>query len=886
MSLSSDLVSQFVKITKDNDKNTKKETTVYGTTRKRNGATYVQIDGSELYTPVAEAASTEDGERVTVLIKNHKAIINGNLDSPAARTGDVQDIGNSMLTAHEAAITYATIDSLDASKAVIDELSVNQADFVKATAGNFQAVNSKIENLEAKNFDAVYANIDFSNIGKAAMEYLYSESGLIKDVVVGDQTITGNLVGVTISGDLIEGNTIKADKLVIRGEDGLFYKLNTDGLSVIDEGNGFIKADSYPEDNVVNVEWHDDYSATVTTNGANELLAIYFWIDPEKTYIFSYEGETCEVAMYSPDWVEIFRSADSVVKDVIITGAHHCYFSPPNDTDLTTYTFRNVRLIEKEVYDENKLDGSIIAAKSITATKISVSDLVAFDATIGGFNITESSIYSGVKESVDNTTRGIYLDNDGQFAVGDANNYLKYYRDTDGSYKLEISAKDSVKIGGRNLLTGSSDFSGGWECSDAWEEDGIDSNNNVVRKGSHQWFGLSQWIPMKKGDVCVLSANIRGDGASTFVFYVNEMNENWEDLLENGAAQIGGFGNVAPTTETRVCSEPYTVQNDCYMRFRIENSEPDATLWISSMQLERGNTATDWSPAPEDIDDSIEDAAKTATNFMSFDSDGLQVGDKTTGTWNGFRTQITSSAFNILNAAGATLASYGEKLIELGKNATDAVIRLCGGKGTIEYDGDDMYLQMTSDSIRLKGNEMASLYSQATTNGTSKLGAVHAGLAEVQVVAGSGGNNSNLYVKPTQILLYSDDIRVDGTINDNNTGGKFVSVLAGNSGIWTYRKYSNGDVELWGTYWITDQTCTTALGSMYRTPAIVLDSFPFTVYDPFLTASYETNGHGALLWATTQTTNYDPPNYYLIRPVSGTITLGQINLHVRGRWKS
>lgn len=67
------------------------------------------------------------------------------------------------------------------------------------------------------------------------MEKFYSESGLIKNVVVGNQTITGELVGVTIKGDLIEGNTLKADKLVIKGKDGLYYKLNTDGTGVTSE---------------------------------------------------------------------------------------------------------------------------------------------------------------------------------------------------------------------------------------------------------------------------------------------------------------------------------------------------------------------------------------------------------------------------------------------------------------------------------------------------------------------------------------------------------------------------------------------------------------------------------------------------------------------------
>ena len=98
--------------------------------------------------------------------------------------------------------------------------------------------------------------------------------------------------------------------------------------------------------------------------------------------------------------------------------------------------------VEAEQTEYNSLNGSVITAKSITATKISVSDLVAFDATIGGFHITDNSIYSGVKETVSNTTRGIYLDNDGQMVFGDSFNFVKFYHDegTD-TYKLAISAE-------------------------------------------------------------------------------------------------------------------------------------------------------------------------------------------------------------------------------------------------------------------------------------------------------------------------------------------------------------------------------------------------------------------------------------------------------------
>lgn len=412
MALSSELISQFAKIT--NDKGEKKsETIVYGTIVEHGGINYVKIDGSELLTPISTTANTKPGERVTVMIKNHTATVTGNISSPSARIADVNDIKDAAdkitefeivlankvdteelnvqigriddlvsdnvrikdsLTANEADIdnlqanvldvtdrltaaeaeiddlkvnsldaetinsTFAKISNLEATNADVHNLEATYGEFASLTTNKFTSIDATIKDLEADKLSAEdiegrYANIDFSNIGEAAIEHFYSTSGLIKDVIVGDGTITGKLVGVTISGDLIEGNTVVAEKLVIKGEDGLYYKLNTNGMAT-----------------------------------------------------------------------------------------------------------------EAEQTDYNSLNGSIIKAKSITASKISVDDLVAFDATIGGFNISDSSIYSGVKNLVDNTTRGIYLDKDGQVSFGDASNFIKYYKDSNGNYKLEISAQ-SLSLG-------------------------------------------------------------------------------------------------------------------------------------------------------------------------------------------------------------------------------------------------------------------------------------------------------------------------------------------------------------------------------------------------------------------------------------------------------
>lgn len=353
MALSNDLISKFVKATKDDNK-TLKETVVYGTVQKDVG--YVKLDGSDVLTPVKTTIVLAENDRVTVLLRNHEAVVTGNVSSPAARSKDTLknvdltaqnaridtlEAANvtiqNTLTAVNADITTLKADdvtiknTLNANKAKIETLETNSATISgKLTAAEGEIASLKTGKLSASDIEGKYANIDFSNITKATMKEFYAGSGIIKDVVLQNGVITGELSGITISGDLIKANTLIANKLVIQGEDGLYYRLNTDGKTV-----------------------------------------------------------------------------------------------------------------ETEQTDQNSLNGTVIQAKSVTASKINVTDLQAFGATIGGFKISEKSIYSGVKSSPTNTTRGLYLGSDGQLYIGDATNYIKYTVDSNGNSKLQISA-DSI----------------------------------------------------------------------------------------------------------------------------------------------------------------------------------------------------------------------------------------------------------------------------------------------------------------------------------------------------------------------------------------------------------------------------------------------------------
>lgn len=179
----------------------------------------------------------------------------------------------------------------------------------------------------------------------------------------------------------------------------------------------------------------------------------------------------------------------------------------------------------------------------------------------------------------------------------------------------------------------------------------------------------------------------------------------------------GGF-NVWIYKKTTSTWGLVTKLNGAWGRMRVYNFRPDN----ESISLTWTDTRHASLPSGCIAADQLQ-AAKTATNFMEFNSGtGLQIGDKTNGSWKGFRSRITSTAFEILNEAGSAVASYGRKLIQLGKDTTDAVIELCGGKGKISFknntsssswgyakDADD--LTISSEGICLDGQEVSILAS-------------------------------------------------------------------------------------------------------------------------------------------------------------------------------
>ena len=95
MALSHEVVSQFAKLV-DNKPKKDEGVTVKGTYKIIGDIEYVQLDGSDVLTPVESTVEAKTGERVQVLIKDHFATVTGNISSPAARSKDVKDLADTV----------------------------------------------------------------------------------------------------------------------------------------------------------------------------------------------------------------------------------------------------------------------------------------------------------------------------------------------------------------------------------------------------------------------------------------------------------------------------------------------------------------------------------------------------------------------------------------------------------------------------------------------------------------------------------------------------------------------------------------------------------------------------------------------------------------------
>ena len=233
MGLSYDLISEFVKITNDK-KEGAKEGTVYATVVNSTEGKYVKIDGSDLLTPIDTTTGIDDGERVTVMIKDHKATVTGNITSPSVGTNKFDSLVGTIVDANLGGIN-ADIENLIAKNAYLENVFAQNSILIDSKIENLVAKDSYLENTYAENSTIIDSKIENLEATDSRIENSVIENFQVIDGVVQDLKATNADIKI-LNADFAQIKTLVNGNLT--SDNILSFNLTSEKVTVDD---AFIK---------------------------------------------------------------------------------------------------------------------------------------------------------------------------------------------------------------------------------------------------------------------------------------------------------------------------------------------------------------------------------------------------------------------------------------------------------------------------------------------------------------------------------------------------------------------------------------------------------------------------------------------------------------------
>lgn len=591
MGLSNELLSQFAKATKD--KSIKKsETIVYGTIVDSNGVKYVQLDGSDILTPMASTTNIESGERVPVMIKNHMAIVTGNLTSPAVRSADLS-------------IAYSELDTNITAVAGLVESKVSQEDFNelnKKVQSNSSEIQQTPTNIKMEVQNQVGEAIDDMSIGGrnlATFEQLsfFNEAG----------TLTGQLV------DRAEGTIYycRSGKIIVLSE----FSGNYDGAAFLNIS--LAKGEQY----TVSFWGSCDVDGTsIAVNifnsgrGVDMNLGDTILLGPSGGY-YTRTFECPQTDTYELRFI-CFGGHSGIVHimDVKLEAGNKAtdWTPAPEDVDAkiaksqtATLEITNDSITQNVTTINNRINSVVSYTNAALDEKADSADLDAVESRVSTAEqkITSDAIVSTVRSStLYQTDLDSKADSSDLDAKVDTTYLVENYStisQTNDRIKMEVANKT---IGATNLAAfGKVGFGNSEGTSTGALEDRSEAHycrsKKVMRlftfSGSYN-VGQYNDISMASGKTYTVSFwAASAEGTQSLVANIWNYDRGVDTQLGETilVSTSGGY-----YTRTFTCTT-----TDTYALRFINFGGHTATIDIMDVKLEEGNTATAWSPHPEEF---------------------------------------------------------------------------------------------------------------------------------------------------------------------------------------------------------------------------------------------------------------------------------------------
>lgn len=255
MKLTGYTISEFAKLTNNETKNT--DSTIYGTVKWVNEKLYVKIDGSEFITPATTESEVREGERVSVQIQNHSAVVTGNNTNPSCSVGTVEENYSEFIV--EKDLIYAKVANINGDVAELsiraDEISTR----VENAEGSISSITQRADSIELKvdakvDSDSIISSINMSREGIKISADKIAITGVVtfedlktpgKTTISGSNITSGKITGTRLqtaeltstTGVAIETNSVKIGSASLFFNKGRFDIQCSQNIAVASLGN-------------------------------------------------------------------------------------------------------------------------------------------------------------------------------------------------------------------------------------------------------------------------------------------------------------------------------------------------------------------------------------------------------------------------------------------------------------------------------------------------------------------------------------------------------------------------------------------------------------------------------------------------------------------------
>lgn len=308
---------------------------------------------------------------------------------------------------------------------------------------------------------------------------------------------------------------------------------------------------------------------------------------------------------------------------------------------------------------------------------------------------------------------------------------------------------EGVEIGGRNLI---------WDgrfgnTTDKWTNWGSPTTREVVEVYNKRWLhlktttttyqGYSQNETKRNGIYEVTAGDavtISCEAYAASNCSVSLWGIHWKDSSGTTLSQSWGSNSVATTPKKY--SATYTVPNNA-VAFNVmigDNTTTALELWITDVKLEKGTKATTWTPAPEDVQEGIDNAQTAANDAQSTANNAQTTANDAQNAANTAQTAADNAAMSASDAAES--ANNAQIAADEAKSSISNIEYIVGASSWVTEHG--IYNKSTDTTV----DATKKYYTVSATAVSNPTGSPHKGLYYER--------SNNVYT------LTSDDIVVSG----------------------------------------------------------------------------------------------------------------------------